>query len=92
MPKDDFIGAVKKINQQAFMICLMILGFSSILMIYCSRRITKPILQLAEETDRIGKFQLNGRLDLSSNILEIQILQEAVKRMKASLLSFTKKI
>ncbi|MFP3869131.1 MAG: adenylate/guanylate cyclase domain-containing protein [Desulfobacteraceae bacterium] len=90
VPEDDFIGAVKKINQRAFIICLMILGFSSILMIYFSRRITKPILRLAEETDRIGKFQLDGRLDLRSNIYEIQTLHEAVKRMQASLLSFTR--
>jgi adenylate cyclase len=90
VPEDDFIGAVKQINQRAFIICLLILGVASILMIYFSRRISKPILTIAEETDRIGAFQLDGRLDLHSNIHEIQILQEAVRRMKASLRSFTR--
>lgn len=90
VPEDDFIGAVRKINQHALIICLIILVFSSILIIYFSRRISKPILHIAHETDRIGAFQLDGRLELSSNIYEIQILQEAVKRMKASLRSFTR--
>lgn len=90
VPEDDFIGVVKRINISVLIICLMILGLSSILIVFFSRRISKPILRLAEETDRIGKFQLEGQLQLRSNIYEIQILQEAVKRMKASLRSFTR--
>jgi len=90
VPEDDFIGEVKKLNQSVLLICLLILIVSSVLIIFFSRRISKPILQIADETDRIGKFQLEGQLQLRSNIYEIQVLQEAVKRMKASLLSFTR--
>jgi adenylate cyclase len=90
VPEDDFIGAVKQINQRVLIISLIVLALSSILLIFFSRRISKPILQIAEETDRIGKFQLDGQLRLRSNIYEIQTLQEAVKRMKASLVSFTR--
>jgi adenylate cyclase len=90
VPEDDFIGAVKQINQRVLIISLMALALSFILLIFFSRRISKPILRIAEETDRIGKFQLDGQLRLRSNIYEIQTLQEAVKRMKASLLSFTR--
>jgi len=90
VPEDDFIGAVKQINKGVLLICLLILILSSILLILFSRRISGPILRIAEETDRIGKFQLDGRLDFKSNIYEIQILQEAVRRMRASLRSFTR--
>jgi len=90
VPEDDFIGEVKKLNQSVLFICLLILIVSSVLIIFFSRRISKPILQIAKETDQIGKFQLEGQLQLESNIYEIQILQEAVKRMKASLRSFTR--
>jgi len=90
VPEDDFIGAVKKLNQRVLLICLLILIVSSVLIIFFSRRISKPILQIADETDQIGKFQLEGQLKLRSNIYEIQVLQEAVKRMKASLRSFTR--
>jgi adenylate cyclase len=90
VPEDDFIGAVKKINRRVLIICLIILVIASIVMVYFSRRISSPILRIAEETDRIGAFQLDGRLELNSNIHEIQILQEAVRRMKASLRSFTR--
>jgi len=90
VPEDDFIGAVKKLNQRVLFICLLFLIVSSVLIIFFSRRVSKPILQIADETDRIGKFQLEGQLQLRSNIYEIQVLQEAVKRMKASLRSFTR--
>jgi adenylate cyclase len=90
VPEDDFIGAVKKINRRVLIICLIILVIASIVMVYFSRRISSPILRIAEETDRIGAFQLDGRLELNSNIHEIQVLQEAVRRMKASLRSFTR--
>ena len=90
VPEDDFIGAVKKLNQRVLFICLLILMGSSALIIFFARRISRPILQIAEETDKIGKFQLEGQLQLRSNIYEIQVLQEAVKRMKASLVSFTR--
>ncbi len=90
VPEDDFIGAVKDLNKKVLFICLLILIVSSALIIFFARRISKPILQIAEETDQIGKFQLEGQLHLRSNIYEIQVLQEAVKRMKASLRSFTR--
>ena len=90
VPEDDFIGAVKKINRRALIACLMVLVLSSILIILFSRRISKPILRIAEETDNIGKFQLDGQLQLKSNIYEIQTLLAAIDRMKASLRSFTR--
>ncbi len=53
-----------------------------------ARRISRPILRLAEETDHIRNFQLDAPLDLKSHITEIQILSEAINRMKVSLRSF----
>ena len=53
-----------------------------------ARRISRPILRLAEETDHIRNFQLDEPLDLKSHITEIQILSEAINRMKVSLRSF----
>jgi adenylate cyclase len=90
VPEDDFIGDVKKINQGVFLICLGILGAATLLVVLLSRSISKPILLLAAETDRIRNFQLDGQFHLHTHISEIQHLQGAVDRMKAGLRSFTR--
>lgn len=90
VPEDDFIGAVKKINQRVFLISLIIMGAAGLLVVLFSRSISKPILLLSAETDRIRNFQLEGHLRIQTHISEIQQLQEAIDRMKASLRSFTR--
>ncbi|MGD0826928.1 MAG: adenylate/guanylate cyclase domain-containing protein [Desulfobaccales bacterium] len=90
VPEDDFIGAVKRINQGVFLICLAILGVASLMVLLFSRSISKPILLLATETDRIRNFQLDEKFQIQSHIFEIQLLQQAVDRMKATLRSFTR--
>jgi adenylate cyclase len=90
VPEDDFIGDIKKINQDVFLICLGILGAATLLVVFLSQSISKPILLLAAETDRIRNFQLDSQFHLHSHISEIQHLQGAVDRMKASLRSFTR--
>ena len=90
VPEDDFIGDVKKMNQSVLLICLGILGAATLLVVLLSRTISKPILLLAAETDRIRNFQLDGQFHLRTHISEIQQLRGAVDRMKASLRSFTR--
>ena len=88
VPEDDFIGEVKKQTHHVFYISLFFLALSGILALLISRRISKPILQLAKETDNIRNFQLDAPLDLKSHISEIQVLGEAIDRTKISLRSF----
>lgn len=90
VPEDDFIGEVKKLNLMAFFICIGILGIAMILVVLLSRDISRPILSLAAETDRIRNFELDGSFRLRTHISEILQLQEAVDRMRASLRSFTR--
>jgi adenylate cyclase len=90
VPEDDFIGDVKKINHGVFLICMAILAVATILVVFLSRSISKPILLLTAETDRIRNFQLDGQFHLQTPIYEIQQLQGAMDRMKASLRSFTR--
>ena len=90
VPEDDFIGAVKKINRGAFLISLGILGLAALAVVFLARSISKPILLLSAETDRIRNFQLDGQFSLQTRIAEIQQLQSAIDRMKASLRSFTR--
>lgn len=89
-PEDDFIGAVKKINRNVLLISLVILGVAALLVVLFARSISRPILLLSAETERIRNFQLDGQFHLQTHISEIQQLQGAIDRMKASLRSFTR--
>ncbi len=88
VPEDDFIGEVKTLSHRVFAICLFFLGLAVAFTFRISERISKPILQLAKETDRIRNFQLEEPLVLKSHIAEIQVLGEAIERTKVSLRSF----
>lgn len=90
VPEDDFIGEVKRINEGVIVICLGILVVATLMVVLLSRSISKPILLLAAETDRIRDFQLDGQFHLRTRIAEIERLRGAVDRMKASLRSFTR--
>jgi adenylate cyclase len=90
VPEADFIGTVEKINRNVLLISLAILVVATLLVVLLSRSISKPILQLASETERIRNFQLDGQFGLETHISEIQQLQAAIDRMKASLRSFTR--
>ena len=74
VPENDFIGDVKDLTRRVLLICLFFLALSLLMAILLARRISRPILRLAAETDHIRKFQLDEPLKLKSHITEIQIL------------------
>jgi adenylate cyclase len=86
--ENDFIGDVKNLTRRVLVICLFFLVLSILLAVWLARRISRPILRLATETDSIRNFKLEQPLNLRSHITEIQILTEAINRMKVSLRSF----
>jgi len=90
VPEDDFVGPIKTTNLISLILSLGILFVAILAAITVSRRISRPILMLAEEAQRIRAFELDGELELNSPIKEIQIMQEGMTRMKASLRSFAR--
>jgi adenylate cyclase len=90
VPENDFLGPIKKTRQIVITISVFVLLIAIGLAVLLSKSISRPILNVARETERIKAFQLEGEKDISSRIKEIQILDEAMKRMKVSLKSFTR--
>ncbi len=90
VPEQDFIGGVQEANTIALLICLAILLIAAVLAIILSRSISKPIIRITEETERIRDFHLEEGREFPSHIKEIQALQDAVQRMRVSLRSFTR--
>ncbi len=90
VPKDDFTGDLKQANKVALVFSLAVLGLAILLASRVSRSISRPILLLTQETEKIKDFRLDESREISSHIKEIQLLQEAVGRMRVSLKSFTR--
>jgi adenylate cyclase len=89
-PKDDFTGYLKQANKVALVVSLAILGLAILFASRVSRSISRPILLLTQETEKIKDFRLDEAREISSHIKEIQLLQEGVSRMRVSLKSFTR--
>lgn len=90
VPEDDFVGTIKQTNRVSLLISVVILLIAVILAIFISRTISRPIVLLTEETEKIKDFQLEGELEIDSPIREVQLLGESIFAMKTGLKAFKK--
>jgi adenylate cyclase len=90
VPEDDFVGPVKKAHTVSVLLSLIILLVAVGCAALLSRNISRPILLLTDETEKIKGFELDDKLEIKSYIKEIQLMADALTRMKASLRSFTR--
>lgn len=88
VPEQDFTAAVDHLSRRVLIICSFFLFLSLLTAVFLARLISKPVLQLAAETDRIRNLQVEAPLQLESHITEIQVLTTAIERMKGTLRSF----
>lgn len=86
--ESDFVGPLKR----ASLIILLIGGgfiiLATVAVIWLSRLLTRPIHALIDETDRIRRLELDGRIRIRSGVTEIDGLAVAVDTMKTALRSF----
>jgi len=90
VPEDDFMGPIKKTRTMTIIISTIILLIAVGCSVVLSYNISRPILRLVGETEKIKEFRLEDEMEIRSHIKEIQLLQGALRRMKASLKSFTR--
>lgn len=90
IPADEFVGKMKSIQKRILLISMVFLLLSLFTVIFFARRISKPIMLLAEEANRIKNFDLTGVVELNSNVKEIRLLNEAIASMKNNIKSFSK--
>lgn len=72
------------------LISLTFLLLSFFAAIFLAHRVSKPIMQLAAEANKIKNFDLTGTFEMNSNVKEIKILNEAISSMKNNINSFSK--
>lgn len=90
VPEKDFAKNIDDMQRrEVFLIVLVALV--AVIVTYClSKRISSPIIAVAEETERLKDFYETEPLEIKSNISEIKKMIEAISAMRSSLQSFGK--
>ncbi len=90
VPKNDILGLVAYHNHitlaVGFAACLLALAVG----LYVSILVAKPLELIAQETEAIGRFELEANNRVQSSILEVDRLALAIDHMKTGLRSFGK--
>lgn len=90
VPFSDFFGAIVRTEQETILISLAILILFCALVYLFSKRISVPIVALANEVDRIRHFDFKRVFSIKSNIREIKTLDTSIAAMRTALQSFGK--
>ena len=67
------------------LISLGIMFLSTLLVIYFSKRISKPIVILSGEINKIQQLELGSEMRVESHIKEINLLDTSIAAMRQSL-------
>jgi len=90
VPRDDFVGPIKRTNQITLMISMAILALAILSVLLISRSISRPIVKLTVETEKIKSFNLASNEEINSPINEVHALSESISSMRTSLRAFKK--
>jgi adenylate cyclase len=85
---DELYDVVNRTQRIAIGLCLLLVGVAIAACVLLSRRVSRPIRQIAADLEAIGRFELDSPASPRSFVREIVVVADAVDRMKASLRSF----
>lgn len=88
VPFLDFFGQTIRDQYQTIVISLAILVLFAIFVFYSSKHISKPIVQLAQEVDKIRHFDFENPVNIKTHIQEIITLDSSITAMRTALRSF----
>jgi adenylate cyclase len=88
VPLEDFFSEIFRTRRQAIGISLAILGLTSLLVYYLAKRISQPIVELAQEIDQIKHLHLDSEKRVNARIYEVALLDSSVASMRKMLRSF----
>ena len=89
VPVDDFLWRTSQIRWHSLMISVLVLLVAILLSSVLARRVSRPIIALAEKVERIEGFHLDNDFDQNSFIREVQVMSHALGTMQAGLRSFS---
>ncbi|GHS92391.1 adenylate/guanylate cyclase domain-containing protein [Alphaproteobacteria bacterium] len=90
VPKNDFAKSISGMQRNEIFLILFVALIATLVTFYLSKRISSPIMAIAEETQRLKDFYETEPLDIKSNIAEIKKMIDSIAAMRSSLQSFGK--
>ncbi|CDZ79328.1 Adenylate cyclase 1 [Legionella massiliensis] len=88
VPAADILGSLQNLSIHSLILAILILLLGTLVARYVSQKISKPIIQIAKETQEITSLNLEPRPLLKTIIKEISYMDKSLVNMRASLLSF----
>ena len=87
-PLREFMGDLLKTQKDVVLISIAILIFASFLVVYFSKKISVPIVTLANETTKIRNLDFESHTRIHSNIHEIKLIDDSIAAMRVAIRSF----
>lgn len=88
--EDDFTGSIKTTNKITLVISLLILVVSILIIAHISNTVSKPIVEITNEANKITNFEFDGKLEIKTFIKEISLVSTAMNKLKTGIQSFSK--
>ncbi len=90
IPEKDILARVYRSNRATVGIGIIVLMTATLLGLYVSAQVARPLERIAQETEAIGRIELAAQPVAHSIVREVDRLGEAVEQTKTSLRSFRK--
>lgn len=88
VPLDELYADINKLNRRILLLVLAGLAALIIIIRAISRRITKPLIVLADAAEKLGKGELNTHIPACTRKDEIGVLNKAFRDMQEELITF----
>ena len=92
VPAEDVLAPLETLSIRALLLTFIVLFVGTLIVRYISRKISHPIIQLAEEAEQITELNLSPRPLLKTVIKEISYMDKSLSNMRTSLASFQRYI
>ena len=87
-PHRELLSEITAMRKQSVIIFAVMFGIAVMMAIWFSKRISQPILQLAEEANKIAHFDFNSPVKIDSPVNEISALSLSMTGMRSTIHSF----
>ncbi|GIW23401.1 MAG: adenylate/guanylate cyclase domain-containing protein [Candidatus Sericytochromatia bacterium] len=90
IPNSDFTSEIQETIEDTFYLGIITLIVSTIISIYLSTRITKPLIEISNEMNKISNLEFENDKKYNTLMKEIEIISNSLNLMKKGLKSFEK--
>jgi adenylate cyclase len=90
IPMSDFFTELFNAEKKIIIVSIILLIISSVLIYYFAKKISSPIVEISKEITEITHLDFSHEKRISSNIIEIKILDAATALLSSAMRSFAK--